>query len=205
MDISLLPERLRAFVALRLDSAVDSAIGGLTDRIRSPNDGIRWVRASNFHLTLFFLGPAVPRERIAPIVEELGAIAANTASFDVEARGTGAFPNPARPRVIWVGLHSPDLMRLAARVIDAAARCGFKADRPEYSPHLTIGRVRSPRSPSALRRALENEAQRSFGVSRIERVVLYRSELGAEASTYHEFIAFPFGARAARDSAPHKP
>jgi RNA 2',3'-cyclic 3'-phosphodiesterase len=196
VDLSSLPEHVRAFVALRLDPAVDSAIAGLTGQIRPPNDGIRWVRPSNFHLTLLFLGPAVPRQRIAPIIDGLDAIAADTSPFKVEARGLGVFPNLARPRVIWVRLHSPELMRLAARVIEAAARCGFKADRPEYSPHLTIGRVRSLRSPDALRRTLEKEAERSFGVSRIERVVLYRSEPGPEASTYCEIAGFPLAVRA---------
>jgi RNA 2',3'-cyclic 3'-phosphodiesterase len=195
---SSLPDRLRAFVALRLDAAVDSAIAEMTQQLQSSNDGVRWVRPSNFHLTLFFLGPAVPHERIAPVAGALEAIAADTLPFDVEARGTGAFPSLARPRVIWVGLHSPDLMRLATRVIEAAARCGFKSERPDYSPHLTIGRVRSLRSRGALRRALEHETHRSFGVSRIERVLIYRSELGSEASTYHEVAAFPFGAERVR-------
>ena len=30
-------------------------------------------------------------------------------------------------------------------------------------------------------------------LSRIERVVLYRSELGPESSIYHELAAFPLG------------
>ena len=198
-----LPERVRAFIALRLDAAVDDAIAALIERLRAPQndireDGIRWVRRANFHLTLFFLGPAVPRERLAPIADALGAIAETTAPFEIAARGVGAFPNPARLRVIWVGLEGDKLAALAARVAEAAARCGFAPERRTYSPHLTIGRVRSINSPTRLRRALSEAADSNFGVSRIERVMLYRSELGPQASTYHELAAFPLGLRERR-------
>lgn len=193
---------MRGFIALRLDPAVEAAIAGLTERLRAPtnripSDSIRWVPQANFHLTLFFLGPAVSRERLTPIADALGAIAKTTAPFEIAARGVGVFPNPARPRVIWVGLDSAGLdggglAALAARVTEAAARCGFAPERRAWSPHLTIGRVRSPRLPGRLRRALGEAADSSFGVSRIERVMLYRSEQGTVASTYHELAVFPF-------------
>jgi RNA 2',3'-cyclic 3'-phosphodiesterase len=198
-----LPERVRAFIALRLDATVEDAIAALIERLRAPQndmndireDGIRWVRRANFHLTLFFLGPSVPRERLASISEALGAIAEATAPFEIAARGVGVFPNPARPRVIWVGLEGDELAALAARVAEAAARCGFAPERRPYSPHLTIGRVRSLNSPGRLRRALSETADSSFGVSRIDGVKLYRSELGPQSSIYHELAAFPLGVR----------
>src|SRR5438132_1457674 len=78
---------------------------------------------------------------------------------------------------------------------EAAVRCGFTPERRPYSPHLTIGRVRSLNSPGRLRRALSEVADSNFGVSRIERVIVYRSELGPQSSTYHELAAFPLGPR----------
>jgi 2'-5' RNA ligase len=210
-----LPERVRAFIALRLDAAVEEAIAAFTERLRAPENivgqansirqadpterGVRWVRRANFHLTLSFLGPAVARDRLAPIADALEVIAKQTETFEVAARGVGVFPNPARPRVIWVGLDctGPDggaLAALAARVAEAAARCGFAPERRAYSPHLSIARVRALRSPARLRRALEAAADSDFGVSRIERVALYRSEPGPESSTYYELAAFPLGA-----------
>jgi 2'-5' RNA ligase len=192
-----LPERVRAFIALRLDAAVEEAIASLIERLRKSEneDGIRWVRRTNFHLTLLFLGPSVPRERLAPIAEALGAIAETTLPFEIVSRGVGVFPNPARPRVIWVGLEGNSLLALAARVAEAAARCGFEAKRRAYSPHLTIARVRSLNSPARLRSALSTAEVSDFGVSRIERVMLYRSELGSQSSIYHELTAFPLSLR----------
>ncbi len=224
-DFASLPERVRAFIALRLDAAVDDAIAALIERLRAPqndtprddlrHEGIRWIRRANFHLTLLFLGPSVPRERLAPIADALATIAETTAPFEIAARGVGVFPTPARPRVISVGLDSVGfegggLADLAARVTEAAARCGFAPERRAYSPHLTIGRVRSLPAPVWLRQRLGEAADSRFGVSRIERVILYRSELGRselgrselgrselgpQSSTYHELAAFPLGAR----------
>src|SRR5260370_1469398 len=146
--LASIPERVRAFIALRLDAAVEDAIAGLIEGLRAPQndirqndipeDGIRWVRRANFHLTLFFLGPAVPRERLAPIADALGAIAEATTPFEIAARGVGVFPNPARPRVIWVGLDGDELAALAARVAEAAARMGLPPQRRPHSPRLTI-------------------------------------------------------------------
>jgi len=206
-----LPERVRAFIALRLDGAVDDAIAELIGRLRAPrhdesasaeprdrarDDGIRWVRRENFHLTLFFLGPAVAPERLAAVADALGAIAETTAPFEIAAQGVGVFPNPSRPQVIWVGLDGDGLVALAARVAAAVKRCGFGPERRAFTPHLTIGRVRSPRSARLLRRSLGEAANLSFGVSRVERMILYRSETGPEGSTYYELDAFALGARA---------
>lgn len=194
IDTAALPETVRAFIALKLDAAVEAAIAALTHRLRAPDDGIRWVRPSNFHLTLFFLGPAVVRERLIPVAYELERVAAESTPFDLEVRGTGVLPDSARPRVLWVGLHARELIALAARVAEAAERCGLQRERRGYLPHLTIARVRTPRSWRALRAKFEAAAQERFGVSRIERIVLYRSELGPESSTYTELAAFPLGA-----------
>jgi RNA 2',3'-cyclic 3'-phosphodiesterase len=202
--LASLPERVRAFIALRLDAAVDDAIAELIERLRAPENsiaqddtrerGIRWARRANFHLTLFFLGSAVARERLAPIAHALETMATATAPFEVAARGVGAFPNPARPRVIFVALHGDALASLAACVAEAAERCGFAPERRAYSPHLTIGRVRSLKVSGRLRRTLSREADSNFGVSRIEHVSLYRSEPGPQSSTYHELAAFALGA-----------
>jgi 2'-5' RNA ligase len=205
-----LPERVRAFIALRLDAAVDDAIAEFIDRLRGPrhdesanagprdrarDDGIRWVRRENFHLTLFFLGPAVARERLREVADALGAIAATTTPFTIAARSVGAFPSPSRPQVIWVGLDGDALVALAARVAAAVKRCGFTPERRAFTPHLTIGRIRSMRSARRLEHPLKEAANSSFGVSRVDRMILYRSETGPAGSTYHELAALAFGAR----------
>ena len=183
---------MRAFVALRMNPEVEDALAGFVEEMRGLASGIRWVRRTNLHLTLRFLGDAIDPRRLAALRERLIEVAAQTAPFVIDARGTGAFPNLGRPRVIWAGLAGNELVRLAARVEDAAVEAGFTRERRPYSPHLTIGRVRDLRGWSAARRAIENAAGREFGSSTCESMVLYRSVLGPETSTYHELERFGF-------------
>ena len=175
-----------------MNPEVEAALASFIEEMRRLASGVRWVRRTNLHLTLRFLGDAADSQCLAALREKLTEIAAQTAPFVIDARGTGAFPNLARPRVIWAGLVGDELVRLAARVEDAAVEAGFTRERRPYSPHLTIGRVRDLREWSAARPAIENAARREFGSSNCESMILYRSVLGPETSTYHELARFGF-------------
>jgi len=188
-----LPERLRAFVALQLDAAVEAAIADLIRELRKPDDGVAWIRSANIHLTLRFLGDAVPAAMLVPLDSALGEIAQATAAFCLHPRGTGAFPNLDRPRVLWIGLDGEPLIRLAEQVEAAARSCGFTPEPRPFAPHLTIGRVRDPRGWKRLRDEFARHADRRFGESPAETITLYRSILGRNGSTYEALAQYPLG------------
>lgn len=186
-----LPESIRAFIALDVSPETAKALAGFIEEMRASAEGIAWVRSVNFHITLRFLGNDVDSRKLEPLCKALDAIARETPPFAITARATGAFPGLARPRVIWVGLESEALVPLAKRVETAVVECGFEPERRAYSPHLTIGRVRSLRGWRSTRRAIEEAATREFGISRIEKITLYRSILGPGGATYESIAAFP--------------
>lgn len=196
----VMPDRVRAFVALRMSAEVEQAVADFIESIQPAGDpsggGIRWVRRNNLHLTLRFLGREVAAAALEQIDRGLGEIASATAPFTIAVRGAGAFPNLAWPRVIWVGLESPELVALAARVEAAAVEAGLPPERRAFSPHLTIGRVRRLIGWGAIRRAITAAAERDFGRTEAESMILYRSILGTESSTYEELAHYPFGSRA---------
>jgi 2'-5' RNA ligase len=189
-----LPEKIRAFVALHASAEVEGAIADLIDELRSRNDGIRWASRSNLHLTLKFLGSAVPIAKIRALEPALKSLAAETAAFQMRAAGVGAFPNMERARVIWVGLESDALIELARRVDDAAAQCGFERERRAFTGHLTIGRINLPRGWRKTRHALEAIREREFGISLIRDMTLYRSTLTPRGSIYDPLAVFRFSA-----------
>jgi len=187
-----LPERIRAFIAIRVSPEVQRAIEDVIAELRAPGDGIRWMSLANLHLTLKFLGPAVPIEKIHNLDRELKAIAAETEAFEVDGAGVGGFPNLNRPRVLWVGLASDALVDLANRIETATERCGFPREDRAFNPHLTIARLKTPRLRAETRGSIESVRECKFGASTIREMTLYRSLLTSKGSTYEALSKFPF-------------
>lgn len=183
---------LRAFVAIRMNEHVEAAVAALSDAIKRPRDGIRWVPRANLHITLKFLGPAVDPLRLERLTAGLHNVAMKTAPFEVAAHGLGAFPNLEHPRAIFVGLHSVELGALAARVESASTACGFEHENRRWSGHLTIGRVRDKHLAARTRRALDAAKDTDLGVSKIESITLYRSHLLPEGASYQALATFLF-------------
>lgn len=190
--MSALHEKVRAFIAIRVSDEVQRAIDDVIAELRGDHDGIKWVPSANLHLTLKFLGPAVPIEKIHRIQPELANIAADTAAFELEAAGVGGFPDFKRPHVLWVGLRSDALKDLAARIDDAASRCGFERERRAFNGHLTIARLRQPHLRSETRTRIDTAMKRDFGRSSIREMMLYRSITTAAGPIYEALAKFQF-------------
>jgi len=196
MDLPPNPaNRLRAFVAIRLGAESERAVAGLIDELRAPGDGISWARRANLHLTLRFLGAAVDSRLIPPLIERLKAVAKATTPFTVAAKGLGAFPDLAHPRVIWAGMESAELIALASRVENASVESGFEAEHRPYSAHLTIGRVRDLRRWAPLHQRLAAISERDFGRSTIPAMSLYESRLSSGGAIHREIAEFRFVAQ----------
>ncbi|MGH7865901.1 MAG: RNA 2',3'-cyclic phosphodiesterase [Candidatus Binataceae bacterium] len=185
---------VRAFLALKLGDQIESAIADFIDELRTPRDAVRWVPRRNLHLTVKFLGDAIAPARLALLARSVAALANETPPLHLAVAGAGAFPNWSRPRAVWVVSDGDGLATLAARVESAAVQCGFPRQERTWSPHLTIGRVRDPRSFKAIRAALDRESHRRFGAARVDSITLFRSTLGASAPIYEQLASFPFPA-----------
>jgi len=175
-----------------MSGEIERAIGEMVHPLREQRSGVRWVRPANLHLTLRFLGDAVDRNVLMALDRNLTEIAAQTSPFMLHARGTGAFPNLDRPRTIWVGLVSEQLVRLARQVEDTAVEVGFAPEGGPYTPHLTIGRVRDLHGWQQIRRLLHQSSIHDFGSTLISEMTLYRSILGGEAAQYQALARYPF-------------
>jgi 2'-5' RNA ligase len=183
---------LRAFVAIRMNQQVEDAVSALSDAIKRPRDGIRWVPRANLHITLKFLGASVDPLRLERLTAGLHEVAQKTAPFEVAARGLGAFPNLERPRAIFVGLHSVELGALAARTETTCAEYRFEHENRRWNGHLTIGRLRDSHLTAKTRDTLEAANNTEFGTSKIESITLYRSHLSPQGATYEPLATFLF-------------
>jgi 2'-5' RNA ligase len=186
-------DTVRAFIAIELNPTILQALSDLQASLRQdvPPKLVRWVRPQGIHLTLKFLGD-VPRTKVDSIAEAMRAVCARHAPFSFAVGGMGCFPNPRRPRVVWVGVDEPSgvLARLQRDVDRAISPLGFPAEKRRFHPHLTLGRVKG-RNPDAVAALGEyvSRAQVKVGEMRAEAVHLMRSELQPGGAVYTELAA----------------
>src|SRR5512140_1138341 len=131
---------LRSFIAVEIPPQIQSPIAQSLASLQKalPRPLIRWVAAQNVHLTLKFLGDVSPAnlERIA---DALKLEAAAHTRFSMSVSGIGAFPNPRRARVLWIGLNAPPSLASLQRSVEAvAASLGYAVEDRPFSPHLTV-------------------------------------------------------------------
>ena len=180
------PAEVRAFVALELDERLRESIGDLQKQLRPRLAGIRLVRPEGIHLTLRFLGPTSPSQ-----VEKLGPLLAEAASScppaDARVAGLGTFPDRGRPRVLWLGLEVEASTLELQRACERAVRSvGFEREERPFTAHLTLGRWRGP-APRPDLPAVD------LGAVRLERLVLFRSDLRPDGAVYTSMAGFALG------------
>ena len=136
-------QTLRTFVAVGLNSTNRACADELIQSLRAAPAEVKWVDVENLHLTLKFLGEVSARE-IGRVCEAVERGAAAVEPFEFELRGAGAFPNPGRPRTLWLGAGKgeQEMVALHDHVEAALATLGFRKEHRRFRPHLTIGRVR---------------------------------------------------------------
>lgn len=133
-----------------------------------PREGLRWTPVDRLHVTLAFL-PDVPERILEPLDERLRATLLDLPPFPCRLSGAGAFPDPDRPSVLWLGVDRgrAELEHLAQRVRNAASAVGTSPDGQRFVPHLTL--ARPPRQRSAVRwlRVLDTYASRTWPVEEV--------------------------------------
>ena len=178
---------IRAFIAANLALPVSEEMAKVQSGLRDLQDyrdnPIRWVKPQGFHLTFRFLGN-IESTRVAPILTALRAAARLHPQFRVRTQGLGAFPSLTRPRVLWARLSGDGLQELHTKIEAALSSCGFPPEGRAFRPHITLGRVRSPRDWNPVLEGIKAYLQYDFGESPIDKVTLYQSDLGPGGAVY---------------------
>jgi len=80
--------------------------------------------------------------------------------------------------------------RLQREIETITAGLGFPFEDRPFKPHLTLGRVRSPKGKIPLTQMIEGNSHLDLGSFRVERVVLFRSVLRPEGAVYTKLQEF---------------
>jgi 2'-5' RNA ligase len=185
---------IRSFLAIELPEAIRRKIEEVQKELKQSHADVRWVNPQNIHLTLKFFGN-IDESRIDPIVKSLEGPIETTSPFSLSVRGMGSFPHFRNPRVVWMGLEEGKevLVALQERVDEELKKIGFEPEERDFHPHLTLGRAKSNRGRDELVGRMEKFQEEEFGNFRVERVVLFKSELRPSGPMYSELREMKLG------------
>ena len=169
---------IRSFVAIEISQNIKRNLGEIISKLSGANADVKWVRPANMHITLKFLG-SVEEGDILEICNVIKDAVVDVEPFDLEIGGLGAFPDIKKPKVVFVNIvdQSKTLLTLYERVEERLAYFGIKRESRKFTPHLTIGRVRSQKNLKTLFGLIENNKKVSAGGLLVESIDLMMSEL----------------------------
>jgi 2'-5' RNA ligase len=187
---------IRAFIAIDLSQEIIGKLDQLIAEFKGKFPGIplQWVAAHNIHLTIKFLGD-MPVENLEKITSLLQAEAIRHSKFEISIAKLGVFPSRSRPRVIWVGVDTPpELCALQKGIEQETAHLGYSLEDRNFSPHLTLARLSKRATADDSRylgEILGNVIVGSLGITPVQEIHLYRSELNPHGSIYTSLFSAP--------------
>lgn len=134
-----------------------------------------WTKPSNWHVTLFFLGPR-PDWQIGILGQLIDSSFHEIHSFTSPLKGLGVFPEEGKPRVLWLGLDNiQPLMAAYAALGNLLQENGFHVDPKPLKPHLTLARIKTLADRPSLESLLRKYDAFDFGTVPIHCVTLFES------------------------------
>jgi 2'-5' RNA ligase len=183
---------MRTFLAVELSKDVAKELKKVQETLRGEIEGVRWVQPGGIHLTLKFLGEVKP-DHIEEIVRKAEEAVNGMGPFTIQIRGGGGFPNAQNPRVIWIGVEDQDgqLRELQTRIEREMEKIGFTREVRDYTPHLTLGRLRTGKRKGAIVQALKDIEHSELGTMGVEELILFQSELKPTGAEYTKLRTIP--------------
>lgn len=182
---------IRTFVAIELPEQIRVRLCSIQTALREllPHSSIAWTNPANWHLTLRFLGN-VATVAVPELEQRLRSALAGFGALDLTCERLGCFPDLRSPRVIWAGVHEAKdrLQPLHQRINEAVRAFAEKPAEARFVGHITLGRIKHIKRPDVARlaRFVKATVNGRFGAWRASEVMLFRSELSAQGTGYHE-------------------
>jgi len=169
---------MRMFVALVPPEPALEDLGEFLDPRQGASSEFRWTAPEQWHVTLAFMAQVAERH-LDDLTERLTRAAARRTAFEVRLTGGGAFPNPARAKVVFVGVDAggsaEELRRLSVGARAAATKAGAPPDGGRFHAHVTLARLRAPLDVTRWLRVLDAYRGPAWHA---EEIALIQSHLG---------------------------
>jgi 2'-5' RNA ligase len=186
---------IRCFIALNLPAEIKGRLAELEARLKEARADVSWVKPENIHLTLKFLG-GVEEARVPLVKRAVQEGLRREGPLVLTLAGLGVFPNPRSPRVVWVGVggDTERLQDLQERLEQALGEVGFPREARSFSPHITLGRMRSRQGAASLMELVGHLGANEVGSLKAESIELMRSQLHPAGAVYTILESFSLSA-----------
>ncbi len=179
----------RLFVAIGFEEELCQKLEKEVKKVKINLDkaeiGYKWVPPENYHVTTVFLGNMNAEEK-ARITEKLNSILDQLEPFELFISGVDAFSSEREARLVYCGVQNKkDLRQLVGRTREVL---GLAADE-EYSPHLTIARLRNNAN---IKDIISPVRRKDFFKVKVTEMRLYKSFLNGSYPVYKVLERFPF-------------
>ncbi|MBN2000878.1 RNA 2',3'-cyclic phosphodiesterase [candidate division KSB1 bacterium] len=183
---------IRTFICIEVPQPVLDQCGSLQKKLKPLGRGVRWARTDGIHLTLKFLGN-VPEAKLSSVANATSDAVREIPRFSYKLKDCGAFPNFSRPRVYWIGVHEPTdtLLKLQKKLENTLEEIGFEMENRKFSPHITLGRVKTADGLREISAVLQREPFETGWIEARE-VTVMKSDLMPSGSVYTPLFIFKF-------------
>lgn len=177
---------MRAFIAADINEELRKRIEKLQSefkrRLKNPGP-IKWVQPQLIHLTLKFLGEA-DEARLDEFYQAIEMVCQGRKNIELEFNKVGCFGRP--PKVLWLGLEKPlpELENIAKDLEDAFEVLGFEKEQRDFSPHLTLARIKEGKPDRELPKIVESFGKIESPKVLVDSVCFYKSQLTSDGPVY---------------------
>lgn len=180
---------MRAFIAIELPEGLQKKLADFIDILKNPQDKITWVSSKNIHLTLRFLGD-VSADDIDSVRNIIQEVAKRHSAFEASIKGTGVFPNPRSPRVVWIGVEN-GFAKVYNDLSDRLVSIGMPKEERGFTPHITLGRIKYIKDIKVFSDLITKHKEDLFGNFRVDSISLIKSTLTPKGAVYERLYSIP--------------
>ncbi len=154
------------------------------------HERIKWVEPENMHLTLKFFGET--DEKQIPLINQVMESAVRqTSPLTLIISDTGIFGSRYDPKVVWFGIGKHiELENLVNKIFAGLEKYGWKADRQNFVPHLTIGRIKQLKDKQLFQQIISKYNTVEIQEENVTEIILYESILRREGPVYVKLFSF---------------
>jgi 2'-5' RNA ligase len=180
----------RLFVAVKIEPGENFLKVYYSLKKELQNEKIKWVEPQNMHITLKFFGET-PEQDIEIINNVLAESAKLHSAFAFSIKNTGIFGSRYNPKVIWFGINNQEkLQNLGLDILSALDVAGFKRDRQNFVPHLTVGRIKYLTNKNRFQKTIDKYKDLFLQDVNVGKFTLYESVLKPTGPVYYPLDEF---------------